>query len=75
MCVCSEIFMKGYKIDDPEEIRTKILACDEKYCTLNFLENLSKFLPNPEQVCPIEQNLPRHCIVDLVFSFPFRLVN
>ncbi|CDZ98389.1 RhoA GTPase effector DIA/Diaphanous [Phaffia rhodozyma] len=45
-----EIFMKGYKIDDPEEIRVKILACDEKYCTLNFLENLSKFLPNPEQV-------------------------
>lgn len=42
--------MKGYKIDDPEEIRLKILACDEKFCTLNFLENLSKFLPNPEQV-------------------------
>lgn len=42
--------MKGYKIDDPQEIRMKILACDEKYCTHNFLENLSKFLPNPEQV-------------------------
>jgi cytokinesis protein len=42
--------MKGYKIDDPEELRVKLLACDEKYCTHNFLENLSKFLPNPEQV-------------------------
>jgi hypothetical protein len=46
----SEIFMKGHKIDDPSEISTKILSCDEKYCTLMFLESLSKFLPTPEQV-------------------------
>ena len=42
--------MKGFKIDDPQEISAKILACDEVYCSQTFLENMQKFLPSPEQV-------------------------
>lgn len=52
--VPTEIFMKGHKIEEPSEISTKILSCDEKYCTLMFLESLSKFLPTPEQVRILE---------------------
>lgn len=42
--------MKGFKIDDPQEISAKILSCDEVYCSQTFLENMQKFLPSPEQV-------------------------
>lgn len=42
--------MKGFKVEDPQEIASKILACDEKYCSLLFLENMQKLLPTPEQV-------------------------
>lgn len=45
-----EIIIQRVKRLTPEEIATRILQCDRELCTENFLDELKRVLPSPEQV-------------------------